>query len=94
VLLWNVEDPNRPRRIGSPLPGHEGSILLTLAFSADGRTLVSGASDGKVILWDVSRLHNARQHVMELACERAGRELTADEWGRYVGSASAYRTAC
>jgi WD40 repeat protein len=94
VLLWNVEDPNRPRRIGSPLPGHEGSIPLTLAFSADGRTLVSGDVDGKVILWDVSALHEAREHVMELACERAGRELTADEWSRYVGSASAYRSAC
>jgi WD40 repeat protein len=94
VLLWNVEDPNRPRGTGAPLLGHEGSVQPTLSFSADGRTLLSGAYDGKAILWDVSKLRDAREHVMELACERAGRELTADEWSRYVGSATAQRAAC
>ncbi|MFE9750078.1 TIR domain-containing protein [Saccharothrix saharensis] len=94
VLLWNVEDPNRPRSIGSPLRGHEDSVQATLSFSTDGRTLLSGAYDGKAILWDVSKLRDAREHVMELACERARRELTADEWSRYVGSATPYRAAC
>lgn len=93
VSLWNVEDPDRPRRIGSPLAGHS-SWPTALAFSPDSRTLVSGDQAGRAILWDLSRLQDARDHVLELACRRAGGGLTTDEWNRYVGSGQPYRTVC
>jgi WD40 repeat protein len=39
-------------QIGEPLTGHEAEVL-DVAFSSDGRTLVSGSSDGTLRLWDV-----------------------------------------
>ncbi|MDX8030415.1 TIR domain-containing protein [Lentzea sp. BCCO 10_0856] len=93
VSLWNVEDPDRPRPIGSPLAG-SGSPFLTLAFSPDGRMLVSGDNAGAVTLWDFSRLHDAREHLVELACARAGREFGVEEWNNYVGAGQPYRTGC
>ncbi|MEV8437971.1 TIR domain-containing protein [Actinosynnema sp. NPDC051121] len=92
VRLWDVEDPERPRRLAQPL-AVEGRVT-SLAFSPDGRTLVSGGTDGKAVRWDVGALQDLRAHVVELACERAGRDLTADEWSRYVGSGHPYRRGC
>jgi WD40 repeat protein len=43
VLLWDVSDPARPRRLGEPLSGH-GDRVTTVAFSPDGRTLCPLAS--------------------------------------------------
>jgi WD40 repeat protein len=36
--------------------------------------------DGRVLDWDTSR-----QHALDYACRIAGRDLTADEWSRYLG---------
>jgi WD40 repeat protein len=94
VQLWNVEDPERPRRMAQPLAGHDQGRVMSLAFSPDGRTLVSGGVDGKAVRWDVGALRDLRAHVIELACERAVRELTADEWSRYVGPGHTYRRGC
>ncbi|MGH3829849.1 MAG: TIR domain-containing protein [Pseudonocardiaceae bacterium] len=52
VILWDVRDPTRPRRLGHPLTGHTDSVL-SVAFTLDGHTLATGSSDKTVILWDV-----------------------------------------
>ena len=57
IRLWNVENPANPRPIGQPLTGggagrNIGSVNK-LAFSPDGRTLVS-ADAGGVVLWNIS----------------------------------------
>jgi WD40 repeat protein/ABC-type sugar transport system substrate-binding protein len=48
IILWNAADGSLLRR----LSGHTASVR-GLAFSPDGKWLVSGGDDGKVILWDV-----------------------------------------
>lgn len=93
VSLWNVEDPDRPRPIGSPLAGRD-SPPMTLMFSPDGRMLVAGDHAGMVTLWDFSRLHEAREHLVELACARAGHEFDEGEWKNYVGPGQPHRTGC
>ncbi|MCE6999105.1 TIR domain-containing protein [Saccharothrix sp. S26] len=94
VQLWDVQDPERPRRVAQPLAEHEPGRVTALAFSSDGRALVTGDSAGKAVRWDVGALPDLRARAVERACERAVRDLTADEWSRYVGPGHAYRRSC
>lgn len=87
LILWDVTDPANLRQIGEPLVGH-GSSVNTVAFSPDGKTLVSGAENRSVIVWhmDVTEWVNA-------ACHLANRDLTSDEWTRFLRTAS-YHPTC
>ena len=51
VWLWNVSDPARPARVGTPLTGPTGYVWA-VAFSPGGTTLAAGVTDGTVHLWD------------------------------------------
>jgi WD40 repeat protein len=84
IVLWDVATR---KQIGMPLVGHTQPVR-SISFSNDGRTLASGSIDGKIILWDL-RLNTWRSH----ACEIANRNLTQDEWGRYVGT-QPWRQTC
>ena len=49
VLLWDVTDPARPRRLGDPLTGHTGAVY-GVAFAPDGHTLATASADRTVLL--------------------------------------------
>jgi WD40 repeat protein/DNA-binding SARP family transcriptional activator len=57
------------------------------AFTPDGSRLVALFDDGDGVIWPVT-LRAWLQH----ACSIAGRNLTPDEWSRYIGSARYERT--
>jgi hypothetical protein len=48
IALWDAANGREIRR----LPGHNGNGIPSLAYSPDGRRLISGAVDGTVIVWN------------------------------------------
>ncbi len=76
IMLWDIL-ARKP--LGAPLISHTQPVSV-LSFSPDGQTLVSGSLDGAIILWDL-RQDTWRSR----ACEIANRNLTQEEWDRYIG---------
>lgn len=84
IILWDVET-GQP--IGQPLTGHSSSIN-SVAFSPDSKILASGAIEETIFLWDTDP-----QSWVEKSCQRAGRNLTRDEWKQYFPNEE-YRKTC
>jgi WD40 repeat protein len=61
----------------------------TVAFSQDGRSLFIRKGDGKVMKWDADPKDWAAR-----ACRVAGRNLSLDEWKRYIGDTIPYHRTC
>ncbi|MCB0033228.1 MAG: hypothetical protein KDE51_04390, partial [Anaerolineales bacterium] len=76
IILWDVASK---RPLGPPLQSRHGRVFA-LAFSPDGDTLASGGWDNSVLLWDTNPAM-----WQEIACWRANREFTVEEWDRYLG---------
>jgi WD40 repeat protein len=83
VNLWDVASR---QQVGQPLTAHTDQAV-GVAFVDGGAVLASGSWDASVIFWDL------RASSWEAkACELAGRNLTRDEWRRFVGGD--YRRTC
>lgn len=80
VLMWDLEKlpdsghtalplPSEDRPWSAELLGHE-DFITTLAFSPDGKLLVSGSNDGCIKVWDwknkkeVTTLHKGNTHLL------------------------------
>ncbi|WP_411104033.1 helix-turn-helix domain-containing protein [Streptomyces sp. cmx-4-9] len=77
VWLWNTAGtaPPAPKAVLSGLRGKAYAI----AHSPDGRTLAGGGSGPEVLLWTTDEA-TARRRI----CERAGTEITRQEWAHLV----------
>jgi WD40 repeat protein len=60
VILWDVSDPARPRRLGAPLTAHTSGVS-SVAYAPDGRTLATASADNTAIVWDLSDPARPRQ---------------------------------
>ena len=83
VVLWDVSDAARPRRIGHPLTGDNGSIGA-MAFAPNGRTLATVDGGNSVTLWSLDLLSSLADAPMEHACAITGHGLDQSEWTRYI----------
>src|SRR5262249_52316100 len=78
VRLWNLLSGKEVGRLAA----HRGSVE-TIAFSSDGRMLVSGGEDGTAHIWDVSKITGRPWG----SAERSAAELEVD-WKDLGGNAA------
>ncbi len=76
IVLWSYKSR---WQLGTPVPLYKGAVTSEV-YSPDGSRLISGSDDGRVIVWDVTLSSWKR-----VACDIAGRNLTAAEWQQFIG---------
>jgi WD40 repeat protein len=75
--------------VGEPVVLKHGGPVWSLAVLADGRLASGGGDNGKIRLWLVDE-----QKLIAALCARAGRNLTKDEWARYIGADTPWQPSC
>ena len=84
VILWELQS-QRPL---ATLAGHKAEVN-SVVFTPDGKRLVSGGNDQTVRVWDLDPAH-----LLEQACQTAGRNLSCSEWRTTFGRDQPYRPTC
>ena len=75
-ILWDVRTR---KQLGAPLPGPSQGTRMHVAFTPDGRHLIAQYFDGQTWEWDVDPAS-----WRDRACTVAGRNLTKDEWDKFL----------
>lgn len=73
IYVWNVEK----KRHEDTLKGHTGAVV-SIAYSADGRTLLSGSADGTALKWHMQTTPTTRLNLRPLSVVSPimGKQLT------------------
>ena len=84
LQLWSFDGERSP---GPPVvwKGHDSQILA-LSFTADGKELISTGSNDTVRHWPLQT-----EDLIRLACQKAGRNLTKEEWESNVPPGEAFK---
>jgi WD40 repeat protein len=84
IRLWDLHT----HQLFAVLTGHTAAVD-GVAFSSDGNTLASSSWDKTIRLWEVNTALLQRR-----ACSYTNRNLTRDEWKKYIGLAFPYERTC
>jgi WD40 repeat protein len=89
VRLWGLHHPDAVPTIlrvvlASPVDG-----LSSVTFSSNGQSLATGSDDGTIWIWNVRT-----ETLSDLVCKKVWRNLTLDEWRRFVGQGIPYERTC
>lgn len=87
IFLWQITPEGLYSPLKGSLPGFSERVV-SLSFSPNGKILASKSVNGRVILWDFDLAT-----WIQLACERAGRNLTPAEWQQLLGDRP-YQPVC
>jgi WD40 repeat protein len=82
VRVWSSTDG----RLLSELS--DAGDILDFAFTPDGRQILTGSSSNQAVLWSWQAADLAVE-----GCRRVTRNLTREEWDRYLGGLP-YRETC
>lgn len=63
--------------------------VAAIAFSSDGKYVVSGSDDGTARVW-----YWQAEDLISTACTYLPRNLTRAEWTQYIGNALPYQAVC
>jgi WD40 repeat protein len=87
IQVWN---PGNPAALPATLRSYDSDVL-TVSWAPDGKRIVSGHKDGRLLVWDWSLERFGR-----IACDLVWRELSADEWADWFKplAAGAHRPVC
>lgn len=96
AILWDLASHQAVARFlhGATVLSGDGTARTPLAvnhvaFSPDGKMLAADGPENSILLWDIDI------HSWELeACRRTNRNLTEEEWKRYLGEDVSYRETC
>ena len=88
IQVWNMENlDDLPYYLTEN--GGEGSYAWDLTFSPDDEYLVVGTTTGKIKKWAIDN-----GTLSEQICEHLSRNMTLEEWKRYVSDEVEYENTC
>ncbi|GIM96502.1 toll/interleukin-1 receptor domain-containing protein [Paractinoplanes toevensis] len=93
LTLWDVTRRHDPRRIGDPFLASGAGGTTALAFSVDGRTLLTGGSDHTIRTWDLTSLTAVRTDPAGAVCRLTDAGLPPEVWARYIAGYD-YQAGC
>jgi WD40 repeat protein len=91
VRLWDVKNPN-----ALPIVLHQhDEPLESVEYSPDGKRLIVGAIKS-IMIWDLTHPLNtsSTKEISDEVCKIAWRNLTLEEWHKFVGIELPYERTC
>jgi len=94
TAVWEIREPTIPAQV-TTLTDHSQTVEA-LAFSGDGRVLITGSADATAIARDSTQLTTifGRRPLLDLACAISNGGLDLPDWESVVPHGIPYQRTC